>query len=65
VTLNPKKMALTKTIDEIKAMLPSFISNLSDPESFPNFDNIEYKYLVPLTGVGLYDDIHTKYNAIH
>jgi hypothetical protein len=56
-------MALTKTIDEVKEMLPSFISNLSDADSLPNFNNIEYKYLVPITGVGLYNDIHTKYNT--
>jgi hypothetical protein len=56
-------MALTKTIDEVKEMLPSFISNLSDTESLPNFNNIEYKYLVPITGIGLYNDIHTKYNT--
>jgi hypothetical protein len=57
------KMALTKTIDEIKEMLPSFISNLSDTESLPNFNNIEYKYLVPIIGIDLYNDIHTKYNT--
>lgn len=55
-------MALTKTVAEIKEMLPNFISNLSDPGSFPNFEAAEYKYLLPVTGVALYNDIHTKYN---
>ncbi len=56
-------MALTTTIEEVKAMLPNFISNLSDTDSLPNFLAAEYKYLVPVTGVGLYNDIHTKYNT--
>jgi len=55
-------MALTKTIDEIKEMLPNFISNLGDENSFPNFAAAEYKNLVPITGIALYNDIHNKYN---
>lgn len=56
-------MALTNTIAEVKAMLPNFVSNLSDIDSLPNFNAAEYKYLVPVTGVALFNDIHTKYNA--
>jgi hypothetical protein len=29
----------------------------------PNFSQAEYKYLVPLIGLPLYEDIHTKYNT--
>jgi len=56
-------MPLTRTIDEVKEAIPNFISNLSDPASLPNMLNAEYKYLVPLTGIDLYNDIHTKYTT--
>jgi hypothetical protein len=55
-------MALIKSIAEIKALLPKFISNTTDPKVLPNFDQAEYKYLVPLTGTVLYNAIHAKYN---
>lgn len=55
-------MALTKTIDEVKEALPNFVSNLSDAASLPNLANAEYKYLVPLCGIDLYNDISDKYN---
>jgi hypothetical protein len=56
-------MPITKTIAEVKEMLPRFISNISATASLPNFDTPENKYLVPLVGIALYNDIHTKYNA--
>jgi hypothetical protein len=56
-------MALIKTIQEIKAVLPRLVSNLSDTSLLPNFDRAEEKYLVPITGRALYNDIKTKYNA--
>lgn len=57
-------MALIKTIDEIKAVLPKFLSNTTAPSALPNFDQAEYKYLVPIVGVDLYNDIQAKYNAV-
>jgi hypothetical protein len=56
-------MALIKTINEIKAVLPRLVSNLTDTSLLPNFDRAEEKYLVPITGKDLYNDIVTKYNA--
>lgn len=56
-------MPLTKTIAEVKEMLPKFISNVSATSALPNFKTSELKYLVPLTGIALYNDIHTKYNS--
>lgn len=56
-------MALIKTLNEIKAVLPKLVSNLSDASLFPNFDTAEIKYLVPFVGMGLYNDIITKYKA--
>lgn len=55
-------MPLTKTTDEVKEALPNLVSNLSDPASLPNMAQAEYKYLVPLTGIALYNDISNKYN---
>lgn len=56
-------MALTKTIDEIKEVLPSLVSNLNDTSLLPNFDEAEVKYLVPIIGQGLYDDLQGKYTG--
>lgn len=56
-------MALIKTITEIKAVLPRLVSNLSDTSTLPNFDRAEEKYLLPIIGRALYNDIKTKYNA--
>jgi hypothetical protein len=53
-------MPLTKTIDEIKEAIPNFISNLSDMASAPNMAAAEYKYLVPLIGIDLYNDLVAK-----
>lgn len=57
-------MALTKTVAEVKEMLPNFVSNLSIATSLPNFDTPENKYLVPIIGIDLYNDIQTKYDAV-
>jgi hypothetical protein len=55
-------MALISTVQEIKSLLPKFISNTTAPDALPNFDQAEYKYLVPITGATLYNSIHTKKN---
>lgn len=56
-------MALIKTIAEIKEVLPKFIPNNLDSKVLPAFDQAEYKYLVPIVGVELYNSIVTKYNG--
>lgn len=59
-TLN--KMALIKTKNELKQLFPKLVSNLSDDTLLPNFATAEIKWLVPLIGMDLYNDIQTKYN---
>lgn len=54
-------MALIKTIDEIRAVIPR-ISKLSSTASLPNLDKAAWKYIIPLIGQPLYDDLNTKYN---
>lgn len=56
-------MALIKTLNEVKAVLPKLVSNLSDVSLLPNFDTAEIKYLVPIVGINLYNDLVTKYKA--
>lgn len=56
-------MALTKTLAEIKEQIPKLVSNLSADSMFANFERAEAKYLVPITGIDLYNDIQAKYNA--
>jgi hypothetical protein len=56
-------MALIKTINEVKAVLPKLVSNLSDASLLPNFDAAEIKYLVPIIGMNQYNDIVAKYSA--
>lgn len=56
-------MALLTTIAEVKAIHPRLLSNTSKEAWLPNFDAAEYKYLVPLIGLPLYNDIQTKYTA--
>jgi hypothetical protein len=56
-------MALIKTLAELKAIFPRLVSNLDEDAQLPNFDTVEIKYLVPVIGMGLYNDIQTKYNA--
>jgi hypothetical protein len=54
---------LTRTIAEIQEVLPKLISNLNSTSNLPNFDAVEQKYLTPLIGDALYDDLTTKYLA--
>lgn len=56
-------MALITTIQEIKEVLPKLVSNLSANTLLPNFDNTEYKYIVPLIGATLYETLLTNYGA--
>jgi hypothetical protein len=57
-------MALIKTVAEIKTLLPKFISNTTAPDALPQFDQAEYKHLVPVVGATLYNTIHGKYNDV-
>lgn len=56
-------MALIKTIAEIKEVLPKLVSNLNNASLLPNFNTVEEKYIVPLIGEALYEELVTKYNA--
>lgn len=56
-------MALTKTVSELKEVLPKFIPNNISNTVLPNFNNSDAKYLVPLIGSAYYADLQTKYNA--
>lgn len=55
-------MALITTIQEAKAIHPRLLSSVSEDSLLPNFEQAEYKYLVPVVGLPLYIDINTKYN---
>lgn len=55
-------MALIKTIQEVKALIPNFVSNLSNPASLPNFDNSDTEVLIPIVGQQFYDTIQAAYN---
>jgi hypothetical protein len=56
-------MALITTLPEIKEVLPKLVSNLNSDSLMPNFVAVEQKYLLPLIGVALYNDLQAKYNA--
>jgi hypothetical protein len=56
-------MALIKTVNELQAVFPKLVSNLNEDSQLPNFDIAEIKYLVPIVGIALYNDIVTKYSA--
>lgn len=56
-------MALIKTLAEIKAVLPKLVSSLSSTSLMPNFDRVEYKYVVPITGPTLYASLVSAYNT--
>jgi len=56
-------MALTKTIAEIKEVLPKVVANQNSASLLPNFDAAEQTYLVPLIGNELYTLLQTKYTA--
>lgn len=55
--------ALIKTIAEAKTALGRVLSNLSNAALLPDFATAEVKYLVPLVGWTLYDNIKGKLNA--
>lgn len=54
-------MALIKTIAELRALIPR-VSKLSDAANLPNMDKAAWKYIIPLIGQDLYDDLQTKYD---
>lgn len=56
-------MSLITTISEVKSLIPNFVSNLSEVESLPNFDLFDSELLIPVTGLGLYEDLQTKKTA--
>lgn len=56
-------MAIVKTRTEVQEIHPRLISGTSKDALLPNFEAAEYKHLVPIVGVSLYNDISTKYNA--
>lgn len=55
-------MALVKTVAQVKEVLPN-LSKLSNSAVLPNMDRAAWKYIIPIIGKELYDDLHTKYNA--
>jgi hypothetical protein len=57
-------MALIKTIEEAKEVLPKLLSSLEDDSFLPNIDATEEKYITPLIGDALYSDLQTKYDAV-
>jgi len=56
-------MALTKTIAEIKEVLPKLYSTVSNTSTLPNTYRAEYKYIVPVIGTTLYNSLVTAYEA--
>lgn len=56
-------MSLIRTLEEVKAVLPNLVSNLSDASRLPNFDTAEVKYLLPVIGMDQYGDLLSKYYA--
>lgn len=52
---------LIKSIDEVKNVLR--ISNLDSDSSLPDILSAEERYIVPVIGQALYDDLQTKYDA--
>ena len=57
-------MALIKTVNELQAIFPKLVSNLNQDTQLPVFAIAEIKYLVPIIGMGLYNDIQAKYDAV-
>ena len=55
-------MPLIKSISEVAAVLPKLTSHLNNDSLLPNFAAAEEKYLVPIIGNALYEDLQTKYN---
>lgn len=56
-------MALTKELAQLKEVLPKLYSTVSNTATLPNFDRAEYKYVVPIIGTALYEDLLTKATA--
>lgn len=56
-------MALIRTAAEAKAAIPRVLSKLSNTAEIPDTSVAESKYLVPLIGQALYDQINDKINA--
>jgi len=56
-------MALITTVTEVKATHPRLLNKTSKDTWLPNFAHVEYKYLVPIIGTALYNDIQIKYTA--
>lgn len=56
-------MAIIKTIQEVKNLLPRLLSGLSNNALMPNVDRATEKYLVPVVGDALVTEIETAYNA--
>jgi hypothetical protein len=55
-------MAILKTIQEVKNLLPRLLSGLSNGALMPNVDRATEKYLVPVVGDALVTEIETAYN---
>lgn len=54
-------MSLITTISELRSILPRLFSNLSDTSNLPNIAKAQRKYLQPILGKALIDDLETKY----
>lgn len=55
-------MALIKSISEVQDVLPQLVSNLNAQSNLPDFTAVEEKYLLPITGEELYEDLLNKYD---
>lgn len=55
-------MALIKTIDELKAVIPR-MGALSKTANLPNIDKAGRLHIMPIIGKALYNSLDTKYNA--
>lgn len=56
-------MALIKTIQEVRAILPH-LSKLSNTASLPNVDKSGRKHIIPIIGQSLYETLDSHYNAV-
>jgi len=56
-------MALITTIQELRKQLPRLLSNLSDTALMPNINKAQRKYLIPILGKALLDDLQSKYTV--
>src|SRR5689334_19079332 len=60
-TTIPTPVALIKTIQEVRALLPH-LSRLSNTANLPNIDKSTRKHVIPIIGKALHDDLNAKYN---